>query len=284
MSDTKDFYFKFFAREYLTSGDVRELPLEAQGILPRLWCVCCLDGSIPLDLEDLSIASGVKLTHLRTHMRTLLPFFYEGEDGRLYSRRMEKERATRIKVSAAASKAANIKQDRIKALKEAALVGADGSADAPANGSAVNSSELIVNTTTKEQSPSAPGSAAPPVSRKRKSATTKAKELGYSDEVIDFAMLLKEKWPKEHPKGGKVTLVMGDLLANLNRVVKDNPSIQLDLIGEGVDMYLATTPYAWKAPQHYFGPGGPGESPRWLDWVNAAFTKRKLEAQESVNV
>lgn len=115
MAETKDFYFKLFAREYLTSGEVRALPLEAQGILPRLWCVCCLEGSMPADLEELSIAAGVKVSHLRSHMRSLMRFFCEGPDGQLFSRRMEREREARLKVSAGAVKAAKARYDKEKA-------------------------------------------------------------------------------------------------------------------------------------------------------------------------
>lgn len=143
MADTKDFYFKLFAREYLTSGEIRELPLEAQGILPRLWSVCCLEGSMPADLEDLSIAAGVKLTHLRTHLPALMRFFCAGADGRLFSRRMEQERESRQKVSAGASKAAKAKWDKKKAAEEAKAKepSADANADANAHAAIVHSSE-----------------------------------------------------------------------------------------------------------------------------------------------
>lgn len=148
MADTKDFYYKLFAREYLTSGEVRSLPLEAQGILPRLWCVCCLEGSMPEDLEELSCAAGVKLSHLRTHMHSLLGFFCAGAPGRLVSRRMERERAARIKASDGASKAAKAKHAKDSKLQHSAFAPADAPAFAPAETPAVNSSKLIVNNST----------------------------------------------------------------------------------------------------------------------------------------
>ena len=160
MADTKEFYFKMFAREYLTSGEVRGLHLEAQGILPRLWCVCCLEGSIPADLEDLSLAAGVKLSALQTHMPALMQFFYAPADanadanasenasethmrGRLYSRRMERERANRQKVSDGASKAAKAKWDKKKDAEKPPEPKApkDANADANAYAAIVHSSE-----------------------------------------------------------------------------------------------------------------------------------------------
>ncbi len=169
MADTKDFYFKLFAREYLTSGEIRELPLEAQGILPRLWSVCCLEGSMPADLEDLSIAAGVKVSHLRSHMRSLMRFFCEGEDGRLFSRRMERERNARLRVSEGASKAAKAKHDKEKAPKQPPAPPALAPANAAANAPAVNSSELIVKNTeaqahSKDSCAAPAGPDAPPAS------------------------------------------------------------------------------------------------------------------------
>lgn len=175
MADTKEFYFKMFAREYLTSGEVRGLHLEAQGILPRLWCVCCLEGSIPADLEELSIAAGVRLSALQSHMPALMQFFHANADagddanadanasenasethmrGRLYSRRMERERANRQKVSDGASKAAKAKWDKKKEAEKppAPEPPKHANADANADAAIVHSSEPHIKEGSKDPS------------------------------------------------------------------------------------------------------------------------------------
>lgn len=114
----KDFYFKLFAREYLTDGEVRALPLAAQAILVRMWCVCCLDGSLPADAEDLAAACGVKQSDMRTHMRSVVRFFFVGDDGRPFSRRMNKEREARLKTLSGAVKAANTRWGKGKSDPE----------------------------------------------------------------------------------------------------------------------------------------------------------------------
>lgn len=105
----QDFYFKLFAREFLTSKEVRDLSLQDQAILLRLWCVCCLDGAIPSDLEELSLVCGVKASLLRSFERSLQRpferFFQRDATGSLFSPRMERERERNEKVREGASKA-----------------------------------------------------------------------------------------------------------------------------------------------------------------------------------
>lgn len=115
----KDFYFKFFAREFLLSKEIRELSLEHQGILVRLWSVCCLDGTIPSDLEELSLVCGVKHSLLRSFERSLQRpferFFQQTPSGAYFSPRMEREREHNQAIREKASKAGRAS---VKARKE----------------------------------------------------------------------------------------------------------------------------------------------------------------------
>lgn len=115
----QDFYFKFFAREFLTSKEVRELSLEHQAVLIRLWCVCCLEGVLPTDLEELSIVSGVKQTLLRSFERSLQQpfqrFFQRDANGSMFSPRMERERERNQKVRESASNAGRASAEARKA-------------------------------------------------------------------------------------------------------------------------------------------------------------------------
>jgi len=101
----QDFYFKFFAREFLTSKEVRVLSLEDQAILIRLWCVCCLEGVLPEDLEELSMASGVKQVFLQKFEHLFEQFFKRDETGHRFSPRMEREREKSNKTREARSEA-----------------------------------------------------------------------------------------------------------------------------------------------------------------------------------
>ena len=135
MAESKDFYFKLFAREYLTDGDLRYIPMAAQGIVVRLWCVCCLDGAMPGDLEMLSLASGVQQTLLQTYQREWQQFFSEGPDGRLFSRRMESEREARLRVKSSttnAGKASAAKRKLLASQRDVGTnVGTDVGTDVP---------------------------------------------------------------------------------------------------------------------------------------------------------
>lgn len=83
-------WFKFYAADYLLDAKVDLLPLEAQGILVRLWCLCSRDGSIPKDLAAISRRSGVDRKALGKHWAALLGFFIEGAEGYI-SERMARE-------------------------------------------------------------------------------------------------------------------------------------------------------------------------------------------------
>lgn len=100
-----DFFFKLFAREYLTSREVRSLSLEQQGVLLRLWCVCCLEGSLPNDLEEIAAATGLKYSQFHLLEAPLMQFFKLGEDKRWHSRRMEAEQHRNHRVREARSRA-----------------------------------------------------------------------------------------------------------------------------------------------------------------------------------
>jgi uncharacterized protein YdaU (DUF1376 family) len=85
-------WFKFWAADYLCDSDVQKLPLEAQGMLLRMWCACHIDGSLPSDPEELAVLIRCKLKSV-LQSYPLCQQFFELRDGRLYSPRMEREKA-----------------------------------------------------------------------------------------------------------------------------------------------------------------------------------------------
>ena len=122
MAEQKDFFFKFFAREFLTSKEVRELSLEDQAILVRLWCVCCLEGVLPEDLEELSMASGVKQMFLHKFEHLFEQFFKRGDTGHRFSPRMERERERTRRTSDARSEAGKASGEARRRKKEIDLI------------------------------------------------------------------------------------------------------------------------------------------------------------------
>lgn len=87
-----DPWFKFYAADYLLDEEVDMIPLEAQGILVRLWCLCWRSPVIPASPEILATRTKVDLRTMKKHWVCLQSFFVPVEGG-LMSRRLEKERA-----------------------------------------------------------------------------------------------------------------------------------------------------------------------------------------------
>ncbi len=70
-------WFKFYPADYLLDPKVDALPLEAQAILVRLWCIVSRDGEIPDDPKMVARRVGVPPQTMRTHWGKLRCFFDE---------------------------------------------------------------------------------------------------------------------------------------------------------------------------------------------------------------
>jgi len=87
----KEPWFKFYAADYLLDPAVDALPLEAQGVLLRIWCNCHIDGWCSKERAEIARKSRLSVEVISNHWSVLAPFFEE-RDGRLYSARMESEK------------------------------------------------------------------------------------------------------------------------------------------------------------------------------------------------
>ena len=105
-------WFKFYAADYLTDRDVDNLPLEAQGILVRMWSVLCLEGSLPGDVEEIARKCKVRSKTMHMHADKLMQFFVRQQDGTYNSDRMETERQRSGIISKKRSDAANTRWDK----------------------------------------------------------------------------------------------------------------------------------------------------------------------------
>lgn len=125
-------WWKFFAADYLMDPGVDALPLEAQGILVRMWCVMWIEGEIPDDPAQIARKCRIEHLHVQMHMQKLCKFFTRTEQGMLISVRMEKARSKSGLISVIRSKAAKLKH--VKDVP--AHAGANGVANRHAKGHA----------------------------------------------------------------------------------------------------------------------------------------------------
>lgn len=89
---SKSPWFKFYCSDYLLDEKVSKLSFEAQGILVRIWCGLWIHGSLPADLDQLSLRIQVPVLLLQKHMQNLMQMLHKDADGLLYSERMDHER------------------------------------------------------------------------------------------------------------------------------------------------------------------------------------------------
>lgn len=92
MAGTKHKWFKFWANDFLGDADVDSTPDDAMVLIIKMWCICCLEGSCPANVEEIARKTRVPLhrvSHCVEHFKT----FFEGRGDRLFSTRMERDRA-----------------------------------------------------------------------------------------------------------------------------------------------------------------------------------------------
>lgn len=106
-------WFKFYFRDWLESERVQRMAIAAQGLYIRALALQGIYGSIPADLEDLSLAMRVKISAFSDWDQVLPHFEVEEVDGekRLYNKDLRAILVHKQKLSKTRSKiAANAKQ------------------------------------------------------------------------------------------------------------------------------------------------------------------------------
>lgn len=96
----KKIWFKFYSADYLLDSKIDALPLEAQAVVVRMWCVLHRDGRISADPREISRLCRVPIEIVQMHMQNIVQMFIKDADGLLYSKRMDEEieRTERISV------------------------------------------------------------------------------------------------------------------------------------------------------------------------------------------
>ena len=90
-------WFKFFAADYMLDSKVDALPLDARGLLISMWSLCHLEGSCPADPDEIA-----RKTRIPAQCVSQCVSFFDLRNGRLYSHRMEGEKARSASASASA--------------------------------------------------------------------------------------------------------------------------------------------------------------------------------------
>lgn len=106
----KDFYFKFYFKEWLVS--TQGMPADVRGWYFNLLCHQADKHRLPSDLESLAEMAGVKISEFEKFKdcfkRTLKPKFKQNDDGTLYNQKMAEVIADRKENSSVQSKRATI--------------------------------------------------------------------------------------------------------------------------------------------------------------------------------
>ena len=67
------------------------IPLEAHGLILKMWCLCHIEGRCPSDPVELARKLRCPLSYVSQY-KSLCESLFESQSGSLVSRRMEKEK------------------------------------------------------------------------------------------------------------------------------------------------------------------------------------------------
>lgn len=109
---SKSPWFKFYCSDYLLDEKVSKLSFEAQGILVRIWCGLWIHGTLPSDLDQLSLRVQVPVLLLQKHLQNLLQILSTDVDGFLYSERMDREREHSERISFVRREAVKVRHSK----------------------------------------------------------------------------------------------------------------------------------------------------------------------------
>ena len=84
-------WFKLYAQDTLMDSKLDNIPLEAHGLILKMWCLCHLEGHCPADPIELARKLRCPLSYVSQY-QSLCESLFELRNGWLFSKRMEKER------------------------------------------------------------------------------------------------------------------------------------------------------------------------------------------------
>ena len=255
-------WFKFFGSEYLLDADVDSLPLEAQGILVRLWCLCSRDGVIPDDPKTLARRVAVEFSTMRKHWESLRKFFDVQEDG-LHSSRMEDEsKQYEEKCQKLRDRAS--KAGKASAAKRATQV--ELKLNSSSKQDETNESTYSTETEAEAEKDYLPNGSAAAIPREQRKRRRSREEItaGYPEQVRRVANAALREWRKEDPDGRLIQADLSLLVANLDLIFKAHPEASADLLIAAFKAYLAKEKFRYCAPQFFFGRGKAEDPAPWV--------------------
>lgn len=271
MKADKDFYFKFYAGEFLLDDKVDVLSETAQLLLVKTWCLCCLHGYAPADPVLLAKRVKMDANAVQMHLQSILHFFCMVEGNRLQSPRLEAEREKSGRLSRIRSDAAKSGHQKRKAHSS------DAVKDANAGAKPLQLElEKKIDTDTPPTPPAAQGGQKPG----RKGRRTRAEiVMGFLPETQAVVNTLGPVWPKEQPDGSPIRLDVGLFAQAVEAILARRiPGITPEVLIEAGRMHFANARKAYKAPQWYFSTKDADEN-QWPWLGNARLAYRKLHPQ-----
>lgn len=189
-------WFKFYAGDYLLDARVDGMPREAESLLVRMWAICHLEGYCPDNPEELARKTRCSLQYV-LQCKQHCQLFFELQDGKLYSRRMQEEKRRSERASKNASQ--RYKQ------KSCATGTASGTATSSAAGKGVALPPSDYDSDSKSSSTS--------------KDLSKSQELTYEPDVEDGFDVLVNEIGHLHPKN--VHLKGKDLPRDLEEAIAE---------------------------------------------------------------
>lgn len=274
-----DPWFKFYASDYLLDAGVDSLPLEAQAILVRLWCLVWRDQFLKDDPDTLARRAVVDVRAMRKHWPALRSFFIETPDG-LVSDRMEKERTESRATSESRRLGAQKTNEKRWGKRVAEVSPTDRSAIAqrPIERIAeVSLSESESDTEITTPLPPKGGR------RRREPKPEPVDSLGQPIpvELVESVGQIVESCPREDRDGRKIRVTRGDVLTRLMEIQKTHPAVTLGILVQAWTDYIASQPAHIKAPQYFFGKAedqGPNAA-NWLPYARAVYVRMQLSQE-----
>lgn len=273
-------WFKFYSAEYLLDAKVAALSLEAQGLLVRVWSLCHTQGKLPDNLKVISKLVGTSPQTISKLWNNIVPFLSQDENGFWYSKRLlSEQQKCREKSSKLAkngrlgglAKANNLLQQNPENLLEQNSSLKEEEEDKEED-KEITTTPLPPQAGEPEKPPQAP-SLKKPAKRRKKGEVIQA----FPDSVRQVVGTTLKIWHTRDPDGRKITADVDLFGQRISEILENHSEITPEILIEAGKTYLATDRMRYKAPQFFFGPGPPGESPPWLGYVRGIIsTQAKL--------
>jgi uncharacterized protein YdaU (DUF1376 family) len=281
-----DPWFKFFASDYLLDEGVDALPLEAQGILVRLWCLAWRDQLLKDDPDTLARRAMVDPKAMRKHWAGLRAFFRETPEG-LVSDRMERERSESRGVSESRRLGARLTNEKRWGKRDGERVAGpsltDRSAIAQRQVERVAQVSLSESESDTEIPPPSGAPKPPEPVKPRRTRRSRVEILtAFPEPVREVVNTLGPEWHRQDPDGRAIDTRPEEFGEAVARILGAQVELTPEVLIAAGRAYLASNRTRYRAPQWFFGVGKPEDPAPWVGYVRGELTRRQREAQPAL--